>query len=82
MRERAVAEAKNNLEEVMCQTTDFGRYEEAECIAEFEKQILRLQLLVSHLLMKNEQLRQQLATSPRDEGALNSEGAVICITQS
>ena len=66
----------------MYQTANFDQYEGTECGLELEEQVLRLQLLVSHLLVRNEQLRQQLATRLQVEGALNSAGVPACITQS
>ena len=65
----------------MCQTANFDQCEGTESRLELEEQILRLQLLVSHLLVRNEHLRQQLATIIRDEGTVNSQGEPACITQ-
>jgi hypothetical protein len=79
---RAFAEPNNNLEEAVCQTGNFDQNEGTERGLEIEDQIHRLQLLVSHLLVRNEQLRQQLATSLGNEGTVNSQGEPACITPS
>jgi hypothetical protein len=55
----------------VCQTLISGRMHQLDASAlerrsELDEQILRLQCLVSHLLEKNEELRQRLATSLKE----------------
>jgi hypothetical protein len=66
----------------VCQTANFDQYEGTERGLEIEERKHRLQLLVSHLLVRNEQLRQQLATGLRTEATLNAQGEPACITPS
>src|ERR1700719_1231231 len=63
-----------NIGGIVCQTptSDKTREPDAsalECGSELDEQIFRLQCLVSHLLEKNEELRQRLARQ-----ALGKEG--------
>ena len=58
----------------MCQTPISGKMREPDASAwargsELAEQILRLQCLVSYLLEKNEELRQQLSTRLKEERA-------------
>ncbi len=58
----------------MCQTSISGKMQEPDALAwerepELVEQIFRLQCLVTCLLEKNEELRQQLSTRLKEERA-------------